>query len=323
MGRRKGEVNQRIYDVIRKYNASASDISIVTYTANIEKLLKELGCDSDNPHVKYFENFDRVIDVLDSQELSMNTYKNKLSSIITYLLASGSDKETVNKFSKKVDELSSKIDRDNSKMKWNEKEKDNMESTKELKEYLELVGSKLPNNPNKYSEYHQYMMYLSGMFHLHYPLRNELSDMKIYLKSDYDKLKNPDSNLNYLIISKNSGKVILNKFKTKKTYGTIDFNIEEPFLISAFFKYYTALKKNLPEKYFNNWLLFKHNFEPMTRNDFTKLMYRTFEPTGKKISTSMIRKLVVSELYPVDKMQKLSNIMGHSIKTAITDYARD
>jgi hypothetical protein len=185
------------------------------------------------------------------------------------------------------------------------------------------MGKKLPTNPNKYDEYNKYMMYLSGMFQIHYPLRNEISDMKIFTKSEYDKMKNADTDVNYLLLSKNGAKVILNKYKTKKTYGQIDFDIEEPYLISAFTKYYNSIKRNIPDKYFNNWILFKHNYEPMNRNDYTKLMNKTFEPTGKKISTTLIRKMVVSELYPVEKMKKLSSIMGHSIKTAVTDYAKD
>jgi hypothetical protein len=323
MGRRKAEVNQKIFDIIRKYNASASDTSINTYTANIEKLLKELNGDTNEPDVSLFEDFDNVIKVLDSQKLSLNTYKNKLSSVITFLLANGTKKNIVDKFSKKVDELGSKIERENSKMNWNEKEKENVVSIKALKEYLDIMGSKLPPNPNKYDEYNKWMMYLSGMFQLNYPLRNELSDLQIYSKSEYDKLKNADTDYNYLILSKNEAKVILNKYKTKKTYGQIEFNIDEDYLVNGFNKYYNSIKKNIPEKYFNHWFLFKHNFEPMNRNEYTKLMNKTFEGTGKKISTSLIRKLVVSELYPVEKMKKLSSIMGHSIKTAINDYARD
>lgn len=323
MGRRKAEVNQKIFDIIRKYNVSASDVSINTYTANIEKLIRELNGDVNEPDVSLFEDYDKVIDVLDSQKLSLNTLKNKLSSIITFLLANGSKKAIVDKYSRKVDELGSKIERENSKMSWNDKEKDNIVSIKVLQEYLDSMGKKLPTNPNKYDEYNKYMMYLSGMFQIHYPLRNEISDMKIFTKSEYDKMKNADTDVNYLLLSKNGAKVILNKYKTKKTYGQIDFDIEEPYLISAFTKYYNSIKRNIPDKYFNNWILFKHNYEPMNRNDYTKLMNKTFESTGKKISTTLIRKMVVSELYPVEKMKKLSSIMGHSIKTAVTDYAKD
>jgi len=109
-------------------------------------------------------------------------------------------------------------------------------------------------------------------------------------------------------------------------YSKISMNLKQK-ILTFFDKYsgnYAYMHSYLiPEKYFNNWLLFKHNYEPMNRNDYTKLMNKTFESTGKKISTTLIRKMVVSDLYPVEKMKKLSSIMGHSIKTAVTDYAKD
>ena len=323
MPRRKKEFNKSIFETIRKYNGNASDVSIRTYTANIEKLIRDLKGDTSSPNASLFENYDNIISLLDSQKLSLNTYKNKLSSIITFLFANGSKKTIVDKFTNKVDELSGKIEKDNAKMTWNDKEKNNIVKIKELKDYLDIMYTKLSNNPNKYSEYNKYMMYLSGMFHIHYPLRNEFSDMKVYSKKEYDDIKDIDTNLNYIVLSKDKGTVILNKYKTKKTYGTIEFNFDEPYLIDAFNKYYDSMKKNIPADKFNNWLLFKHNYEPFNRNEFTKLMNKTFEATGKNISTSLIRKMVLSELYPVEKMKKLSGIMGHSVKTAINDYVRD
>jgi hypothetical protein len=68
--------------------------------------------------------------------------------------------------------------------------------------------------------------------------------------------------------------------------------------------------------------MFFSNKNKVSRNDYTRLLNKTFELSGKRISSSLIRKIVVSELYPVEKMKKLAHIMGHSIKTAITDYVK-
>jgi hypothetical protein len=37
----------------------------------------------------------------------------------------------------------------------------------------------------------------------------------------------------------------------------------------------------------------------------------------------MIRKIIVSSLYPVEKMKELAHIMGHSVQLAVNNYAKD
>ncbi len=61
----------------------------------------------------------------------------------------------------------------------------------------------------------------------------------------------------------------------------------------------------------------------MTRNDFTHFMQSIFEPLGKNISTTMIRKIIVSSLYPVEQMKQLAQVMGHSMNVAMEYYAKD
>jgi hypothetical protein len=326
MGRHLHEKNKSIYDVIRKYNLSASETSLRTYVSNIEKLYHDLDKDIDNSNYKVFEDVDKVLNLLDEQDISINTYKNKLSSIITYLLANGVDKKIVSKYSEKVDALSAKIDRTQNKMQWNEKETKNKEDINLLKDYIQNMKDKLPATINKYDDLYKYMKVIAGGFHLEYPLRNELSDAKIYTKADYDKLSKTDPDVNYIIINpKNSTcDIILNKYKTSKTYKTIEFEVDDKDLCALFIKYYNGLKKVLYEDDFKNrWFLIKHDMSKLSRNEYTKFMQRVFEGTGKSISTSLIRKIVLSNLYPVEKMKKLSAIMGHSIKTAISDYVKN
>lgn len=325
MGRRLQDSNKSIYDVIRKYNLSASDLSIRTYVSNIEKLYRDLDVDVDNKNYKEFEDVDKILKLLDEQEISINTYKNKISSIITYLLANGSDKKIVGKYSDKVDALSAKIDRQQNKMEWNEKENNNKEDLNVLKEYIVKMKDKLPPVINKFVDLYKYQIYLVGAFHLDYPLRNELADMRIYTQSEYDKLNKTDPESNYFVINtkNNTASVILNKYKTSKTYKTIEFEVDNKELVQTFFKYYNGLKKVIPEDNLKeHWLLFKHDFNKLSRNDYTKFLNRVFEGTGKRISSSLIRKIVLSSVYPVEKMKSLSKIMGHSIKTAVDDYVK-
>ena len=316
------EANEKIKKILRNYNASASDSSLKIYAGNISSFIREMDGDLENPDASCFRDVGKIEELMNTQKLLINTKKNKVSAIISFLSALGASKKLIKEYSKKIEEYTLLIDKENLAMEWNDKEKNNLESVAELSEYMNLMKSKLPEDPKTFKELHRYMMYLSGAFHLKYPLRNELSDTKIFYDKDFDP-KDMDDDTNYLVISGDTAKMYLNKYKTKKTYGLIEFDVDDHELVKMFSKYYDAIVKFIPADYFDNWLLFKLDYGKMSRNSFTQLLQRTFSATGKKISSSMIRKMVVSELYPVDKLKKLSNIMGHSVKTAITDYVRN
>jgi hypothetical protein len=328
MPKQSKKLHEHILKVIKDYNPNASPMTIKIYCLNIEKIFKDLGGEENNFDVDILKDHKKVFDMLDNQEISMNTYKNKVSSIISYLLASGVDVKHINPYSDKVDILNSKIDRVKAKMEWTDKEKDNLLSMDELKEYLNLLKEKLTWRPiTSYSDLLSFQKYLTAEFHLLFPLRNDLSDAKIYDNEEYNKL-DKDKSINYLVINKKdkSIKVYINNYKTEKANGVIEFEIKDDKdnkdLINNFIKYYDALPKIFKEGKFEHWFLFHKSGKKLTRNDFTKFLNNIFDSTGKKISSSLIRKIVLSNLYPVEKMKTMSKIMGHSITTAVKDYVK-
>ena len=236
MGRALKTVEQSIYNKIKEYNKSASESSLRIYTLNIEKILRDMDAEPHNNSHEALENVDEVMQLLNSQKLTPNTLKNKVSSIITFLLANGTDKQIISKYSKEIEKLTKQIDGTKDNMEWNDKEKKNLESIDTLKNYMKTLKEKLPTTFTKYGDYLMFMKYLTGSFYLTYPLRNEMADMKIYYKSDYNKLKDTDQLTNYIVIDqkKKMGKCILNNFKTKKSYGVIEFDIEDKDLIASF-----------------------------------------------------------------------------------------
>ena len=92
---------EELKKTIRSYNPNIADSSIRIYALNIAKLYKELGGEGD-VNVSLFKKSNEVLKHLDEMKASDNTKKNKLSSIITYLLASKVDKDIVNKYSNKI-----------------------------------------------------------------------------------------------------------------------------------------------------------------------------------------------------------------------------
>lgn len=322
MPKQKKELHEHILKVIKDYNPDASPSTLRVYCLNIEKLFKDLGNEEGDFDIDDLKDSNKVFKMLDEQGITKNTYKNKVSSIITYLLASGVDVKYINPYSDKVDILNSKIDREKAKMEWTEKEKDNKLSLDELKEYLKMLKEELPKEIKSFSDIRAYQKYLTGAFHLLYPLRNDLSDAKIFYTNEYDDIPK-DKETNYIVINPKSKtmKIFINNYKTKKVNGDISFNVKNKDLINYFMTYYKALPAFF-KKDFNHWFLFDKKGEKFSRNDFTKFLNSLFSSTGKKISSSLIRKIVLSELYPVNKMKTMANIMGHSISTAVKDYIK-
>ena len=62
-------------------------------------------------------------------------------------------------------------------------------------------------------------------------------------------------------------------------------------------------------------LLLNSRKQPMTANGLTKFLQKTFEPTGKNISSSLIRHIFISEKFPAVNQEKeeVASKMGHSV----------
>jgi len=324
MGRTPNKKNDEIFNKIQTYNKSASPSSVRIYTLNIIKLFKDLGKD-ESSNALVFKDVDKVFELLDKQNLTKTTYKNKLSSIVVFLLASGMDKTTINKYSDKIDSLASKIDREANKMKWSEKDEDNVLSMDALNLYVDTLETKLPSKPESYKDLNEWMSYISAKYHSEFAPRNELCDMKIYYTNEYSTIDKDDST-NYMIINPKTlhAKVIYNNFKTKKSYGAIEFDIDDKDFISFVNRYYKYIKSYYAEhdEPFTHWLLFKKDMKKLSRNEYTKFLIKTFEGTGKNISSSMLRKIVASSLYDINKIKTMAAIMGHSIREAIHSYVK-
>ena len=318
MGRKSKELDQQLIEKLKKYNTSAEDISIKRYAQNISKLYRDLDVEDKEYKPDVFFKPDDIFDALDKMELSNSTYKNKLSSIITFLLASGVDKKIVGRYQDRLYKYSSNIDRENKKMEWNEKDAKNKMSIKDMKELIMKKEKELPSSPESYEDIYKWMLVVSALTQITVAFRNELADVELYTPLEYSKIKKEDD-VNYIVITPKALKVYINKYKTKKSKGgeDIHFDITDPVLIKLYIRYYKILKSMFPD---NHFMLFKKDGEQMTRNDYTILLNDSFKP--KKISSSLIRKIVLSELYPVDKIRERAYEMGNTPSIQLTYYAK-
>ena len=65
--------------------------------------------------------------------------------------------------------------------------------------------------------------------------------------------------------------------------------------------------------------------DKLTKNGLSKFLTKTFSPTGKKISASMLRKIKISNEFDaeeVEKKQKLAKEMNHSVGVQQSVYLK-
>jgi integrase len=121
---------------------------------------------------------------------------------------------------------------------------------------------------------------------------------------------NPDDNyvLNNNVIDLNRRVLIINEYKTKKTYGTNVLNLPVTLI---------GILKEWVESNGEGLLLKSKKGNQLKQPEFTQLLYKIF---NKKISTDMIRKIYVSHIISSKTLtgaerKKLANDMGHSLST--------
>jgi hypothetical protein len=316
MGRKKLSYSDNLFKELKEQSPEATDSTIKTYISNLMLISKYFDEDI-TPEL--FQEFDVIKEYLTSQEYSMNTIKNKVSAIISYLKMKKEDNKLIQQYKDYFDMLDGKLSRQSRKMEKNDKEKDNWMTKVDLVKQLEYLKSQLPKKITTYGDLIKYMKYIILLIHISYPFRNDLSKALIVNKSD--NINNDD---NYIVIDKKgkSAKFIIQAYKTKRTYKRKELNII-PEIAKEIINYEKILNEYKKTNNINNNLfLIDKNGGNLTTNDFTLFFKSIFENLNKEITATMIRKIIVSSLYDVKAIKALSEVMMHSPQTALQYYAK-
>jgi hypothetical protein len=322
---------EKILQEIKKRNPKLSETSLNAYASSLRQLQRTIGADLS---IEEFENPKDIFELMEAQRYTKNTFKNKLAAIIAFLKASDAPSELLAAYNEKIKTLKSDIDSFNSQMKLSTKDDKNWMKYDELVRVAEQSQKNLPKTISNTDELLQWEKAIVLNFHTVYPLRNELADAKLVMvpKSktfeSFEVCKKTEcADDNYVILNPGAkwGYVVLRRYKTKKTYGDITFQLE-PKLLPLFFKYaklLTAFKKSMDITH--DWLLMNPNYEKLSRNDFTRFVNSIFKDTHKNIGTTLIRKIVASHFYEGKgrELKDLAHVMGHSTDTALEYYAKD
>ena len=286
-----------IEDNIKKTrNLKAS--SIKTYTTSLKKISKILDPKNENlENTNFLKDFKKVMEIVNKEE-KITSKKNKLTAIIVALDSDDKkDVDLINKFNNELTELGNKYLTFLKQQKKTQTQTDNWIDYNELIKIANDIMSDIKHkNINKKDELNkkefdllQQMVILRT--YIAFPLRNDFSDMKIMLKKDYNKLNDDEKNLaNYLIIApKNKKYFYINQFKNQKFIGNKVLEIQPKLnkVVNLWLKHNKS-----------GWFLVKSDRKtPMNPNGITKYLNKIFmKHCQKKISTSMIRHIVISNV---------------------------
>ena len=317
-------MNQEITDKINK-KRNVKSTTLNAYLLNLNKLLKlgDLTPSTENLD-KLLADSENVMDLLNGKKAS--TLRNYLASIVVYLSLDEKNLELVKTYRTLMDTYQKQNNESYAGNKKSEKQKENWTTISELqkvlgnyKKQLDRDGSLKKDELSK-KEFDLLQKWLVGSLYIadesNPPLRNDYI-MDIMSSKDYDRLDiETKQKNNYLVVKNKSNKMFsLGEYKTSQKYGVKEIRVGKKLntVLNVWLKYNKS-----------KHLILNANGDQITPNSLTKLLIKIFEPSGKKISSSMLRSIYISEKFPpqTDEKTELADLMLHSKEIASEVYAK-
>ena len=303
---------------IKSSRPNIKDSTIKMYESNLNKLKSMF--DSDD--FKFLKDFDKVMDKLETRHFT--TIRNYLNSVIIYLMAINSDKKQdtlLKKYQDKRDELNQQYEDEQTSGKISEKQSKNFVPLKDVVDMINKMGNDLKGFKKKELTAKDKMLlqiYIIFQIHVRLPMRNDLSEMEAITKRAYNKLSLENKKAkNYLVVEKGKMFMVLNKFKTSSKYEELRFDVPKD--LEKLLRSY--LKIN------GMGVLFKSSTgKALSRNQISQLLIKYSKRyIGKSISTTMLRKIVLSDKFGELKkeQEKMASITGHSVATMNSVYVKE
>jgi hypothetical protein len=306
-----------------------SDTTLVSYKSTINSIHKKIGLGpvAPNDSASWIDkNLSAVMKLINETE-SKHTAKNRVVILKIWADMFSLPDKVIGVLDKKMYELVDEVNGSYASGKMNDKIAENWKSIDEIRERVEVLKNKLPEPKyiDTYKEYIQLMRYLCLLIHTHLPLRNDLADARLMEQMPDDD--HVDGNSNYIIINRktNKGQLHLLAYKTRKEYGSKILDIPTD-VVREISKYWGVIKHFSYDT--DGWFIIKDGVDaPISRVSYTKLLNSAFASDGVRVSSTQIRRAVVTELWAPEpdeykKKQDLANIMGHDMNTAGLIYAK-
>ena len=291
-----------LLELIKTKRPNIADSTIKSYINCLKKIKSDLKLDGDLKNADFLHDTDNVLKYINNHE-KITTKKNKLTCIIVALDA---DKEFKNKH-KTIEIYQNLLKSLNEEYNlFLSLQTKTATQKKNWIEYDELIGiaNNLVNTVKKYKtrdtlnklEMSELQNAILLKTHLVFPIRNDLSEVKIIDNNDYEKL-NETEQLEHNWLVKNNKKMmfIFHNFKNAKKIGTKTYEVPRNLinLYNIWFKFNKS-----------EWLLVskKDNKSKINSNNQTKYfnsLFQSYYP-DKKIGSSLIRHIVISHFAEIN-----------------------
>ena len=310
---------EQITNLIKKDRPNIREITLKNYGRYLQTIMK--GVDSKD--INIVKKFQKIKTYLETKKMSVR--KALTASILVYLRAEDKDKneDIINKYRIYLLDLNKKYTQDKSDREKNDKENNNWATLEDLHKVRAKLHKKIieenihqeDNLSNKEKDLLQQYL-VASLYTLLPPRRNIYSSVEIIPLQQYNKLKGDDRKKNYLVYNKPKTKIFFHFGKQKSRNfkeQKIDATKELKKVLRLYLKHHNR-----------KYLLNNKKGERMTENGLTKYLNKVFKIGGKKISSSMIRKIFATEV--VGKAHELiedtAEKMGHSVATQKSNYVK-
>ena len=311
------------------------ETSLNAYVRTLQKLHEKIHNQKDFKNLDWLDDYDSVMNAVEKnittykdgkqieKESSVSSQKTTLAAIIVALSTEREyDDELIKTYQEEMVDLQKNYDEGEAKQIKNDKQKENWVSLdrlyqviKEYKKYIdkeEIMKKTDKTITNK--EFNILQRWVVANLYLwsdnHPPNRLDYV-MKIINKKDYDKLTDGEKNKsNFLVLQGRNKKYFsFGEYKTHSKYGLKLVQLDSK--LNKVMNIWLAYNKGPA-------LLYNAKHEPINENGLTKLIQKTFEPSGKKLSASMLRHIYISHKLPqppISEKEALAEKMGHSVST--------
>ena len=158
-----------------------------------------------------------------------------------------------------------------------------------------------------------------SLYTLHAPRRLEYADTEVLSNTEFNKLteKQKDNGIYLVQVSRNKKFFSFGKNIVKsETPDNVRINVDKS--LNSVLNLWNNFNQN-------KYLLQDSRGSKMTKNQLSKYLTKVFSPTGKKISSSMLRKIKITNEFDaeeVEKKAKLAKEMNHSVGVQQSVYLK-
>ena len=282
-------------EVVSKARPHVKPNSIKSYQSAFNKVLK-LNIDIYKP--------DEIEEGINKLDISFTTKRNMFNVLHVYM-DSKEELEIGKVYAKKRDVLNAEYLEKNQSGIISDKQSPNFITYNELVVFSHMVRADIEDNQRLH------MIYAILNFLIYRPLRNDLAGVRLMTPTMFKKLKERDEC--YIISQGTKMTFYCNQFATKKTRPQEEKLIDGRARIEL-------------QKYIKRWNIRSGEVVfPITKNNLSQLLIKTSKHyIQKNISTTIIRKIITSNLFLDTKLEQEAHAhsIGHSVGTENLVYIK-